>query len=102
MHPFINTIIAAVTDSSGVAAASSAYIAGHYGSNGVIAAWLILAILVLAVAIKLIRLTVNAVLYLVVPAVVLAFVGSLVFPMSFTLLLPITAVACSLFFLFKS
>ena len=102
MHPFINNIIAAAADSTGVVAVSSAYIAKHYGENGVVAAWLVLGIIAVALAAKVIRLAMSALMYLIVPAVTLAFLGSLVLPMSFALLLPITAVACSLFFLLKS
>jgi hypothetical protein len=102
MHPFINNIIAAATDSTGVVAVSSAYVAKHYGENGVVAAWLVVGIVALALAAKVIRLAVSAVMYLIVPAITLAFLGSLVLPMSFSLLLPITTVACSLFFLMKS
>ncbi len=73
----------------------------HFGPNGLIAAYIAVAVLVLVLVSRLAKITFSAVKYLVVPAVVLAVVGSFFLPYSFYMLLPVTVTGCSLILLFK-
>lgn len=86
---------------SGMANSVKALILQHFGQNGLYAAYIVLAVLSLFVISKLVQLAFSAVKYLIIPSVVLAFLGSLFVPYSFTSLLPVTVTACSLFLLFK-
>ena len=77
------------------------YIVDHFGQNGLYAAYIRLAVLILFIVSKLAKLTFSTVKYLVIPAVALAFVGSFFVPYSFVALLPATVTISSLFLLFK-
>jgi hypothetical protein len=72
-----------------------------FGETGWTAACIIAAVLLVTLLSKLAKLSFGAIIYMVIPAVVLAFLGSFVLPMSFAALLPVTATGCSLLFLFK-
>ena len=88
-------------DYSGALASAQQYIVDNFGQSGLIAAYITLGVLVMFVISRLVKLTYSAVKYLVVPAVVLAFLASLCTPFSFTAALPVTVTACSLVLLFK-
>ncbi len=77
------------------------YILAYFGPNGLIAACVIVAVILLMLLVKLANLTFAAVKFLVIPAVALALVGSIVLPYSFVVLLPVTATVCSLGLLFR-
>jgi len=79
-----------------------ALIGEHFGSEGLIAAYLVVGVLTVVLLSKLVRLLIATVKYLVLPAVILAFVGSLFLPYSFTAILPVTASLCSLMLLAKA
>ncbi len=78
------------------------YIVDMFGPNGLIAAYVALGILVLVLASKLIGLTLSAIKYMVVPALVLAFLVSMLSPYSFFAALPVTAAGCALLMLMKA
>jgi hypothetical protein len=77
------------------------YIVDNFGQSGLMAAYLVVAVLVLVLISKLVGVGLSALKYLVIPAVALAFVASLFLPFSFITALPVTATVCSLFMLFK-
>ena len=72
-----------------------------FGPNGLIAAYIVVAVLLLVIIWRLTKITFAALRYLVVPAIALAALGSFVLPYSFDVLLPMTSVACSLILLVK-
>ncbi|MFQ6008825.1 MAG: hypothetical protein ACE5K8_07750 [Candidatus Zixiibacteriota bacterium] len=74
----------------------------YFGHNGLIAAYIILGVLVVVILSRLTKITIATAKYLIVPAVALAFMGSLLLPYSFFILLPVTATMCSLVLLFKA
>ena len=76
-------------------------IVNNFGENGLYAAYFSLAALSLLLVWKLIKLSLSALKYMVLPAVGLAVIGAFFMPYSFTSLLPITATGCSLVLLFK-
>jgi hypothetical protein len=76
------------------------WIVGRFGENGLVAVYIILAVLAIVIVSRLVRITFDTVKYLLV-AVALAFIGSWFLPYSFFMLLPVTATACSLMLLFK-
>jgi len=86
---------------SSILALIKGYILTYFGPNGLIAACVIVAVILLLLLGKLANLTFAAMKFLVVPAVVLALVGSVVLPYSFVVLLPVTATVCSLGLLFR-
>lgn len=77
------------------------WIVEHFGTNGLIAAAVVSGVLVLFLLMQLVRLAIATVKYLVVPAIVLAFLAALLLPVSFTAALPVTVTICSIFLLFK-
>ncbi len=77
------------------------FIIANFGQNGLYATYIVLAVAVLAVASRLVKFSFATLKYLVIPAIALAFLGSLFVPMTFFALLPVTATACSLVLLVK-
>ena len=77
------------------------FILSTFGQNGLYAAYLVLAALVFLLVSKIVGLTFSAVKYMVIPALVLAFLATMFLPYSFLSALPVTVTACSLFMLFK-
>jgi hypothetical protein len=86
---------------SGVIGSIQQLIVDNFGQNGLYAAYIALAAVVLFIVSKLAKLTFSTVKYLVLPALVLAFAGSFFVPYSFMALLPVTVTVCSLFLLFR-
>lgn len=80
---------------------AKAFIVSHFGDNGLIAAYIAVGVTAFLVIYKMIQLAFAALKYVVVPSVVLAFLGSLIFPVQFGALLPATVALCSVVFLFK-
>jgi hypothetical protein len=86
---------------SGFLASAREYILDTFGPNGLIAAYIVMAAILIFILSKLVKLTFATLKYLVIPAVGMAFVASLVLPYSFVTALPVTVTVCSLFLLFK-
>ena len=86
---------------SGVLGSAKGYIIEHFGQNGLYAAYIAAAVVVLFLVSRLAKLTFSAVKYLVIPSLALAFLASLFLPFSFAAALPISVTVCSLFLLFR-
>ncbi|MBD3258978.1 hypothetical protein GF377_11135 [candidate division GN15 bacterium] len=86
---------------SGVLGTAQGWILDNFGQNGLYAAYIGAAVVILFLVAKLAKLTFSAVKYLVIPALALAFLASLFTPFSFAAALPISVTVCSLFLLFK-
>lgn len=86
---------------SGVFGSIKGLIVEHFGQNGLIAAYIVVAVLILVLVSRLVKITFATIKYLVIPAVALAALGTFVLPYSFFLLLPVTVTACSLILLFR-
>jgi len=101
----IQSAIADVSDKageySGLLGEARHWIVEHFGQNGLIAVYIAVAALILFVVAKLSKMTFSALKYMVIPAVVLAFIGSFFFNYSFVALLPVTVAVSSVFLLFK-
>ena len=78
------------------------YILQRFGQNGLYAAYVALGVLGAVVLYRLIKISLLAIKYLVVPAVVLALLASFILPYSFATVLPITVTLCSLVLLVKA
>ena len=85
----------------GILEALKATIVEHFGQTGLYASYVVVGVLMVLLIMRLAKLTFSAVKYLVIPAVALAFIGSLVTNYPFVGLLPLTAMFCSLLLLFK-
>lgn len=86
---------------SGVFGSVKELIVDHFGENGLIAAYIVVAVLILVLVSRLVKITFATIKYLIIPAVALAALGAFVLPYSFFLLLPVTVTACSLILLFR-
>jgi hypothetical protein len=86
---------------SGGLGSIKALILEHFGPNGLTAAYVVVAVVVLVVVWRLTKITFVTLKYLVVPAIALAVLGTFVLPYSFVMLLPMTVVGCSLILLVK-
>jgi hypothetical protein len=86
---------------SGVLSSARQYILDNFGQTGLIATYITLGVLVVFVVSRLVMMALAAVKYLVVPSVVLAFLASLLLPVTFGVALPVTVTLCSLVLLFK-
>ncbi len=73
----------------------------HFGENGLIAAYIALAVIALFLISRVAKIGFSAVKYFVLPAVGLAAIVSFVTPYSFSVTLPVTVTLCSLLLLFK-
>jgi hypothetical protein len=91
----------AADEYSGVLGSVKGQIVEHFGENGLIAAYIVLTVLILVLVSRLTKITFSAFKYLVIPALALAFVGSMMTSYTFAGLLPVTVTACSLLLLFK-
>src|SRR5512144_2483740 len=65
-----------------------------FGQNGLYAAYVVAAGLGIMAMIALVRMAIATLKYLVLPSVALAAIGAMLFPVSFTTLLPVTVTAC--------
>lgn len=90
-----------VDEYSGVIGSVQRLIVEHFGQNGLYAAYIVVAAILLLVAAKLAKITFSTLKYVVVPSLALAFLGSFFVPYSFVALLPVTVTCCSLVLLFK-
>ncbi|MBK7142622.1 MAG: hypothetical protein IPH75_11130 [bacterium] len=105
MTDFIATVGAAVTAT--MQSLSSAYIPlrtlieSHFGPNGLLAAYIVAAVLAFLLVYKLVQLAFAALKYVVIPSVILALLASLLLPYPFATVLPFTVAGCSLLLLFK-
>ncbi len=86
---------------SGVLGSAKGLIVEHFGPNGLIAAYAVLAVLALVLVSRLTKITFSTFKYLVIPALAVAYIGSMVSGYTFMGLLPVTVTACSLILLFK-
>lgn len=96
-----NDASARAEQASGPIGELQAYILETFGQNGLYAAYLVLAAMIVLLFSKLVGLTFSALKYMVIPAVILAFLATFFSPYSFFTALPVTVTACSLFMLFK-
>ena len=74
----------------------------HFGDAGLLAVYVSLAVLVLLLISRIMSLVIAGLKYLVLPAVILAVLGTLLLPYSFGVLLPITTIGCSVLLLVKA
>ena len=86
---------------SGILGQVQKLIVDNFGETGLYAAYFSVAAVSLLLVWKLIKLSLSALKYMVLPAVGLAVIGAFFMPYSFTALLPVTATGCSLVLLFK-
>ncbi len=86
---------------SGILGQVQQLIIDNFGETGLYAAYISLAAVSLLLIWKLIKLSLSALKYMVLPAVGLAFIGSFFMPYSFSSLLPVTVTGCSMILLFK-
>lgn len=92
---------AAADDYGGLFGSLKATIIENFGQNGLYAAYVVLAVLILVVVSRLTKITFSTIKYLIIPSLALAFVVSLLTAYSFLGLLPVTVTVCSLVLLFK-
>lgn len=86
---------------SGLFGAAKGFILEHFGQNGLTAAYVLSAVIVLLAISKLANLTWSTVKFLAIPAVALAFLATFFLNCSFVVALPISVTICSLVLLFK-
>jgi uncharacterized membrane protein len=86
---------------SGTLGSLKALILEYFGPNGLIAAYVLLAVLALVVVWRLAKIGFDAIKYCVLPGIVLAALAHFVLGYSFGVVLPVTITASSLFLLFK-
>ena len=91
----------AADEYSGIFGSAKGFVVEHFGQNGLIVAYIVLTVLILVLVSRLTKVTFSAFKYLVIPALALAFIGSMMTGYSFVGLLPVTVTACSLLLLFK-
>lgn len=78
------------------------YLLEHFGPAGLVAAVIALAAIVCLVLWQIVKIGFATLKYLVIPSLALAFLGSLVLPVPFATLLPVTVALCSVLLLFKA
>ena len=98
----LETLSGKMEELSGIFSSVRGLILEYFGPNGLIATYVVLAVLALVIILQLVKISFATIKYLVLPAAALAVLGSLVLPYSFFMLLPVTATACSLVLLFKA
>ncbi|HOP06076.1 MAG TPA: hypothetical protein PLF13_02160 [candidate division Zixibacteria bacterium] len=101
LDQLVNQAGAKAGELTGILDPIKAMIVEHFGQNGLYAAYIVLAALLLFIIMTVARVTFSALKYLVIPAIALAFVGSLMTSYSFVALLPVTVTISSVFLLVK-
>ena len=86
---------------SGVVGSAKGYIVEHFGQNGLIATYVLFAVVALLLISKLARVGWSTVKFMAIPAVALAFLATFFLNCSFVVALPIAVTVCSLLLLFK-
>lgn len=86
---------------SGAIGPVKGFIVENFGQNGLYAAYIVVAIMVLFIVSRVAKLTFSTLKFLVIPALALAFLATLFLPLSFAAALPASVTVCSLFLLFK-
>ena len=86
---------------SGVFASTRSYIVDHYGENGLIAAYIAVAAIILVLVSRLAKITFSTIKYLIIPAVALAFVATYFVSEPLYAILPVTVTAGALLLLLK-
>jgi len=86
---------------SGVVGTVREYIIDNFGSNGLIAAYVLVSVIVLLLVAKLAKVTFSTLKYVVIPAIVLAVLATFFLNISFLAALPVSTTVCSLFLLFR-
>lgn len=76
-------------------------IGNQFGSEGIIAFYIVTAVVGFLLVTKLIGLVFSFIKYLALPALILAWILALLTPYSFGAMLPATTIGCALVFLFK-
>lgn len=74
----------------------------HFGDDGLVAVCVSLAVIALLLTSRILSLAIACLKYLVLPAVILAVLGTALLPYSFAALLPITTIGCSVLLLIKA
>lgn len=72
-----------------------------FGPNGLIAAYILAGVIAILLLTKIAKLTFSTVKFVVVPALILTFIATTFFDISFEAAAPASATVCSLFLLFK-
>ncbi len=101
IREIIGDLLGRAGELSGTFAAARAYILDHFGSNGLIAAYVVLGVIGFLLIYRLVKITISAIKYVVIPSVVLAFLVTMISPYPFSSILPVTVTACSLILLIK-
>lgn len=86
---------------SGVFASTRVYIVEHFGDNGLIAAYIAAAAVILVLVSRLAKITFSTIKYLIIPAVGLAFVATYFVSEPLYAILPVTVTAGALLLLLK-
>lgn len=97
-----NLLISALSTMAGLFNSLASQIGTRYGQSGLLAYYLVSVVVVVLAAWKIVSLLFAILRFLILPAVILAWLGSLFFPYSFATLLPISAAGCSLVLLYKA
>ena len=74
----------------------------YFGDTGLLAAYVSLVVIVSLLVSRILSLVIAGLKYLVLPAVILAVLGTMFLPYSFAVLLPITTIGCSVLLLVKA
>ena len=74
----------------------------RFGQSGLLAFYIVIISVSVVVLWKAVSLLFAIIRYLILPTVILAWIGSMIFPYPFTTLLPVSAAGCSLILLYKA
>lgn len=72
------------------------------GENGAMGLYLCAIVIVLAIVFKIFKLTFNLLRFVIIPALVIGYISSALFSLSFFSITPIAGAACSVLFFIKS
>ncbi|MCX6825868.1 MAG: hypothetical protein NTV06_01175 [candidate division Zixibacteria bacterium] len=99
MNEILQKII--TLDPTGICAQGIHFIQIHFGNAGVIAAAVLLFSIALLIVSKILRIAFDVLRYVVVPSIVVTFIGTFFLPYSFGYILPATVALFSLILIVK-
>ncbi len=98
----LEQVVAAAQDIGGLVQSLAEQIEAFGGREGLLAVCVVLGVLLLVTVMKLVKVAIAALLYLVAPAVIIAILLWLILHQPFLAMLPLSAIGCSVLFLAKA
>jgi len=101
MNELWQSISSQFTDPNGLFMAARLFIEEKFGTPGLIAAGILLAVIIMVIISKVVKLSFDIVRFVIIPSVAVTFIGTYFLPYSFVYILPVTVAFFSIVLIIK-